>query len=655
MGWLLFMRRILLIMIKRPEILICLTALFSLAIQLWEGANGAVKTRKAAQPKMFFNSSHHVTNIFYGALSKRDVILNLSEISFVLYYAPWDLESSTAARHFSDIALHFHQQVSFVAINCWWDGGDCKGNFKVESFPQIRLHHKILKFPIHYKGPHLRKYYRKFLEKVLNPTTYLGDSQSVDDFIKGHQVSILTSFAGAFSKKVFVQYNRLALKMLETNFQFPTDFGFVLSQELSSRFELRRHELKLFDRSQSDFYASKQFKFSMNSSLDDVIQWISFNKQVLHRLILTGEKCNKIHKILKDGPSLISTFEELDTGLMEEIAIRYNRQCVLNQQSCVTPVHATHCSVCYISSLALSGYNESSSFKMKNILVQKLFNKLDWGRWSNIELRPLYDPNRSRLSVSCDPTNHDAAWHSSNHLLHHKRLNCLKHQTNRTLNFVVIDFDTGSDLAESLGLKSAHQVALVQNEEIIVLPSANLEQSILNYTDGILRGNTRETSKIEQFDDGLQIQQIIPQQFDELVLQSQNDALVYYHADWCGACSIYSHTLLNFKQAMCDVQSLTFYDITDDVNSDLPAAFSSPFYPTLVLYPGNRTVNSVVFSRSTQMNFSNLIGFLLRHASPSTKARILLSVCQEKGDGGILLSYDVCKIKGVEQRLAELY
>lgn len=55
-----------------------------------------------------------MTDFYQGQLSPAFERVSESDISFVMYYAPWDAESQAVRSHFKAVAQYYHQQVCSI-------------------------------------------------------------------------------------------------------------------------------------------------------------------------------------------------------------------------------------------------------------------------------------------------------------------------------------------------------------------------------------------------------------------------------------------------------------------------------------------------------------------------------------------------------------
>lgn len=82
-------------------------------------------------------------------------------------------------------------QVLFVAVNCWWNQGECRKQKHFFYFPVIHLYHRSLG-PIEYKGPMSAVYIEKFVRRVMKPLLYIPSQSELLDFLSNYEVPIFS-------------------------------------------------------------------------------------------------------------------------------------------------------------------------------------------------------------------------------------------------------------------------------------------------------------------------------------------------------------------------------------------------------------------------------------------------------------------------------
>ena len=74
------------------------------------------KVSNIPSPVRFLRPSSVVDDFYTGELKSALEKISLSEMSFVMYYAPWDAESQRVRWHFEAAARYFHKEVSMMHV-----------------------------------------------------------------------------------------------------------------------------------------------------------------------------------------------------------------------------------------------------------------------------------------------------------------------------------------------------------------------------------------------------------------------------------------------------------------------------------------------------------------------------------------------------------
>lgn len=103
------------------------------------------KVSKISPSKPFFPKGSLVTDWPDGQLTLKSKLL-LTDLSFVLFYAPWCAESQHARVSYEYVARLFAREAEFSAINCWQPSGECRAHYtKVKSACRKTVNEKTVK------------------------------------------------------------------------------------------------------------------------------------------------------------------------------------------------------------------------------------------------------------------------------------------------------------------------------------------------------------------------------------------------------------------------------------------------------------------------------------------------------------------------------
>ncbi|ELW67645.1 Thioredoxin domain-containing protein 11 [Tupaia chinensis] len=132
---------------------------------------------------MFRCSDSQLGQLDYAKHIRRD-----SEVVLLFFYAPWCGQSIAARAEIEQAASRLSDQVLFVAINCWWNQGQCRKQKHFFSFPVIHLYHRSFG-PIEYKGPMSAVYIEKFVRRVMKPLLYIPSQSELLDFLSNYEIT----------------------------------------------------------------------------------------------------------------------------------------------------------------------------------------------------------------------------------------------------------------------------------------------------------------------------------------------------------------------------------------------------------------------------------------------------------------------------------
>lgn len=132
----------------------------------------------------------------------------LADVTFVMYYAPWNAECQFVRDKFEEVARLMKGQVKFFAVNCWQPDGECRNrNHKVRTrvsdycdvnnttvILQIYFWPVLVAYPTHtrgvqYTGPHEVTHMIKFLKSISQPLVRIVSDSELEDLKLTYDVS----------------------------------------------------------------------------------------------------------------------------------------------------------------------------------------------------------------------------------------------------------------------------------------------------------------------------------------------------------------------------------------------------------------------------------------------------------------------------------
>lgn len=143
-------------------------------------------------PRQFFPPDSLVLDYPSGNLDAVSQQVSLSELSFVLYYAPWDAASQVARQPFADVAQFFEREAHFCAINCWHPGGECRQQYsKIKAWPVLMAYLPKNGLGVLYNGPFERDPMMRFVNSFLKPLQRLNDPDDLLQAMTAHDALVV--------------------------------------------------------------------------------------------------------------------------------------------------------------------------------------------------------------------------------------------------------------------------------------------------------------------------------------------------------------------------------------------------------------------------------------------------------------------------------
>lgn len=97
------------------------------------------------------------------------------------------------------------------------------------------------------------------------------------------------------------------------------------------------------------------------------------------------------------------------------------------------------------------------------------------------------------------------------------------------------------------------------------------------------------------------VEEITSEDFDNKI--NKKKSLVYFHADWCGPCKVFSPIIENASEMFKDIN---FYEIDTDKNIDIVSKYKVMSIPTIIYFN-----DGLEKDRSTgAIPFNSLVEFL---------------------------------------------
>ncbi|XP_046959579.1 thioredoxin domain-containing protein 11 [Vanessa cardui] len=292
--------------------------------------NTPAKISKVPRAVRFFYSDSVVVDWYKGQLSNALATINTEDLSFVMYYAPWDAESQYVRGEFEKAAHILRDRVHFSAINCWNPGSECRlQHNKIPSWP-ILMAYTVTSRGVLYKGPRNAESMVNFLEMLMRPLEKISNTEDLVNLL-----SICDAVALGFtpltdtSRYYNIWYN-VALKSREFDTVGEICFATVTSKELAMDLGVERvPNLRLMLWNDTKEYKPEDSNQSWNETF--IMHWVLQNfAQPVARIIPMWQKSYSFERFADGQPMLIlftplnPLYEQLPSyALLREVAMEY--------------------------------------------------------------------------------------------------------------------------------------------------------------------------------------------------------------------------------------------------------------------------------------------------------------------------------------------
>lgn len=264
--------------------------------------NNSPKISRAATPVPFFSKGSLVEDYYYGQLTPTQTKVSLSDLSFVLYYAPWCSESQHSRAAFDHVARLFYREAYFSAINCWQPGSECRQQYtKIHSWP-ILMAYQRNGFGIQYqKNLWTEGALTKFISSLLHPIERLTTPDDLLEMMTSKDAMVVAFIDLESHPRHYRSYYHAALKFLEKDPFNEIGFGVVTGESaLSFGVELVP--------SIRAYLWNETIEYVGNAtwSSKEINQWVNDHlQQVSINLSPPGTKTSSLAPYMKHGPVMI--------------------------------------------------------------------------------------------------------------------------------------------------------------------------------------------------------------------------------------------------------------------------------------------------------------------------------------------------------------
>ncbi|KAM3964486.1 LOW QUALITY PROTEIN: thioredoxin domain-containing protein 11 [Aphomia sociella] len=292
--------------------------------------NTPTKISKYPQAVRFFSSDSVVKDWYRGQLSNVLSTINRADVSFVMYYAPWDAECQYVRGEFEKAALILSDYVHFSAINCWNPGSECRlHHSKIPSWP-ILMAYTVNSRGVFYKGPRDAHSMVNFLQLIMKPLERVSSTEHLVNLL-----SICDAVAVGYTpltdtSRYYNIWYYVAMKVREFDTIGEICFAVVTSEELAVDIGVEvMPNARLMLWNDTKEYLSDGDVQSWNES--SLVHWVLENfSQPVARVIPMWKKAFSFERYVDGNPILIlftplnPVYEQLPSyELLREVAMEY--------------------------------------------------------------------------------------------------------------------------------------------------------------------------------------------------------------------------------------------------------------------------------------------------------------------------------------------
>lgn len=252
------------------------------------------------EPRPFFPAGSFVRDYPNGELSTVQNQVTLSDLSFVMFYAPWSAQSQHARAAFDFVAKLFYNEATFSAINCWQPGGECKQQYaKVMSWPVLMAYNQN-NVAIPYNGRWTEAALTRFVKSLVNPLHRINSADDLLSLIYNHDAVVVAFVDMRKSSTFYNIFLQAAVKWLERDPYRDVAFAVSTGRTMEEIDVDREPSIRLFLWNDTIEYDNNVWKPSL------LMKWIETNlRQVTQWLSPSGAKSAEFRPFLDRGPVLL--------------------------------------------------------------------------------------------------------------------------------------------------------------------------------------------------------------------------------------------------------------------------------------------------------------------------------------------------------------
>lgn len=285
--------------------------------------NSESNSGRGPTPTPFFRRGSLVADFYKGEFNEAVSRAADNDLTFVMYYAPWDAESQIVRWEFEALARLYYKQIFFVGINCWQPGSSCRRTLsKVQQFPKL-VAYLLHESGVEYKGPRDVQHMAKFLDAMMRPIYRIQTNQELLKLRSLHNAVVVAyvNFVGVLGGNTYRTLYETSLKFIERGMRREVAFA-VVTNEVSAQ------EMGVLSTPTIKMYLwNETQEYTGENVADALTQWVLTHlHQVTVWLTPPGVKSLTIAPYINEGPVMLMFTPSDNTisyDLLREVGLDY--------------------------------------------------------------------------------------------------------------------------------------------------------------------------------------------------------------------------------------------------------------------------------------------------------------------------------------------
>jgi len=632
---------------------------------------GVSKERSSPLPTRFFDRESLVQDYWRGNVFRAFQDATQFENSFMMYYAAWDADSQEARNTMEVVAEFFADtDILVAAVNCWYPTSQCAKEFGTKThshpFPVFIFYPRELK-GIQYRGPVTPEYVIAFIRNCRYPLKHLGTKDDFTQLQTDHS-SVLVGFSPSTSPTSsdhnYRHLHQTSLSLLEYDPHRELAVAAVTSPTLARQLHLHLSQpVRLFTWNSTQVYPNKTI------DKDKLLQWaVKSDSRPTTWLNLPGKKSLVLQHSLSSGTGyslLVFTprnpiIQNRVYNALRGISAAYNNcnnteivnESINRLDDLDEEVNCDMVTACRVNSWTYDSMDPSPACHLVKKHNASCHSKLKSSKtvFSSDENVNILADEHEREDIYVRDMKRAARFDRTfSPRLSTPDIREKGCESNRSLTMFALDSERYSSLLGSLGLQgNPLPVSVIINakDESLFLPRKikedlsfreSLSEFIASWHSHSLSSSSGGRSSDVSVDSGRRgvefgdanrsyIDEVNADMFLEAVNEKDQDVVLFYTSSYCSACTAVSYVLHAVAKYFSDLATVKFVMI-DASKNDLPWQYTTLSFPTVIVFPKNRSASSRVFPSHKSLSITNLLSFVVSNVAPEVRLWLALKHC----------------------------